>query len=292
MLTKRAVDSGMDPGLLVVLRDSNTAWVVVLAARKAVGAWTWPRPEDRMLFLVLGTFGLYFGQYFVVVGLQHGTPVLATTWANLVPIATYLLGLVLGSERLGYELWVWMKMLGVMLGVSGAVLATLGRPAADVNAESSVALASSFFCLQVLFGGAAFWHLQKTLLNKGYSSIEVVAWYYSYGVLLMLLVVLPTATHTRMWALDKSDLIALGYGLLLWPLAAFLLAFSNSNASPVTVMAFAPMQIIATIGLEFLWNKKVPRLFEGLGAGIVVLGLVCFMCAVAFETRASQMQAV
>ena len=52
----------MDPGLFVLVRDSFTATIVLFAARKSVGAWTWPKPADRMPFFILGTFGLYFGK--------------------------------------------------------------------------------------------------------------------------------------------------------------------------------------------------------------------------------------
>ena len=40
------------------------------------------------------------------------------------------------------------------------------------------------------------------------------------------------------------------YGVALWPVAAYLLTYANDNASPVTVMAFAPLQIVVTIALE------------------------------------------
>ena len=65
--------------------------------------------------------------------------------------------------------------------------------------------------LQVLLGGAVFWHLQKSLLRKGYPPIQLVAWYYSSGVAFLALVVLPNTTKA-MWTLSQTDLVALGYG--------------------------------------------------------------------------------
>ena len=60
----------MDPGMFVLVRDANTAWIVLVAARKSVGSWTWPRPADRMAFFILGTFGIYFGQFCFVQGIK------------------------------------------------------------------------------------------------------------------------------------------------------------------------------------------------------------------------------
>ena len=61
-LTKSAVDGGMDPGLFVLVRDTNTALIVLVWSRKSTGRWSWPRPQDRFVVVVLGVLGLYFGQ--------------------------------------------------------------------------------------------------------------------------------------------------------------------------------------------------------------------------------------
>ena len=59
-------------------------------------------------------------------------------------------------------------------------------------------------------------HLQKNLLNRGYSNIQVVAWYYSYGVAMLALMVLPNALDAAMWHFQTADFEAMGYGLALW----------------------------------------------------------------------------
>ena len=113
--------------------------------------------------------------------------------------------------------------------------------------------------------------------------------YYSYGVVMLALVVLPNAFDAAMWHFEKADFEALGFGLALWPLAAFLLTYANNNASPVTVMAFAPLQIVATMALEYVSTSNktdvTPTLQEGLGAGTVILGLAFFISGYALKEQ-------
>jgi drug/metabolite transporter (DMT)-like permease len=276
----------MDPGLFVMLRDASTAGIVVLAARRATGSWValLPRPEDRLGFATLGVFGVYFGRYLFVLGLKFGSPVLAATWQNMIPPVTYLFGVVLGTERLNCEPATVLRLGGVVAAVGGAVAATRGQ--GDDGDATDAALASVFFALQVAVGGAGFWHLQKSLLLKGYAPIQVVAWYYTTGVTTVALAALPHATDPELWRFSRADRAALGGGLLLWPLLAYLLAFGNQHASPVAVMAFAPLQIVATMVIDFVCHGMVPGTAVAAGAGAVTVGLTLFVAGSLLQRRA------
>ena len=284
VLTKTALSGGLDPGVFVLLRDGSTAVVASVKARQR-GRFTRPVGDgDVLRFWLLGLLGLYFGQYFLVLGLQRANAVLASTWQNCIPATTYAMGLQLGTERVGMrDRPSLLKLLGVSLAVGGALGATVGgssggggKGAREPTTTSDTALACTYFGLQVLLGGAGFWHLQKRLLSR-YASLQVVAWYYSYGWLVLLLVILPTATRRSQWAFNQDDAVALGVGTLLWPVAANLLAFANAHGSPVLVMAFSPLQIVAVVMLEYARDETVPTRAELVGAAVVVLGLVAFL---------------
>ena len=295
VLTKTALRGGLDPGVFVLLRDGSTAAVVSIAARQRGGEPKhFARPSgdrDTLRFWLLGVLGLYFGQYFVVLGLERGSAVLASTWSNCIPAATYLMGLQLGTERFdARERSAPLKLLGVALAVGGALGATVGGGSGGGSSAGPVptgdtVLACAYFGLQVLLGGAGFWHLQKMLLAQ-YASLQVVAWYYQYGCAVLGLVILPTATHSAQWAFNGDDALALGVGVLLWPVAAYLLAFANDHGNPVLVMAFAPLQIVATVVLEYARDGTVPTRGETVGAAMVVLGLAAFIAGTTQEGTA------
>jgi drug/metabolite transporter (DMT)-like permease len=281
VLTKAALNTGMDPGVFVLLRDVTCAITLLIVGRRRAGRWIWPSTEDKPAFFYLGVCGLYFGQFFVVIGLQHSTPVVAATWSNSVPVFTYLLGLILKTEQLSFDTSTCLKLTGLGLAVGGSIDATVHHSGGDTHAGNSL-IASLCFFLQVTFGGAVFWHLQKKLLNR-YPAMQVASWYYSYGTAILVLVVLPSATSAQQWSLGRQDLVALGYAVLLWPSAAFALTYANESATPVTVMIFAPVQIVAATVLEYFFHGVVPTASRVVGSAAVILGLISFVAGRAME---------
>merc|ERR1712039_298370 len=121
--------------------------------------------------------------------------------------------------------------------------------------------------------------MNKGMLNKGYLPIQICAWYYSFGIAALALVVLPGATEPSMWTLKTSALIGLAYGVVMWPIAAFLLTFANANAGPIMVMAFSPVQIVVNMGFQFVFEDTVPKTAQALGAAVVIVGLALFIAA-------------
>jgi drug/metabolite transporter (DMT)-like permease len=283
VLSKAALDTGMDAGVFTLVRDSVCAGLLNLNARRQMGRFTLPQgAADHNLFIILGTFGLYFGQFFATLGVKHGTPMLSATWSNSTPVAVYMLGLLLGVERLDRSMPKCLKVAGLFLAVGGAISATVvaadskGKDGHHQESAGDLALASAFFSLQVLFGGAGFWHLQKHLLAR-YTAAQVAAWYYLYGVAILALTILPNATTASQWTFKGADLVALLYAVILWPVAAFLLTYANSRGTPVLVMAFAPLQIVAATTLDYMLESVVPTRAQIIASSVVVLGLACFI---------------
>jgi len=301
VLAKSATDAGMDPGVLVLTRDSTTATICIFACRVATGSWSalLPRQEHRLSFVVLGLFGVYFGQYFNVVGLAEGTAVLSAVWQNTSPAATYVLGVALGTERLGANGVTALKVVGVTAAVAGTVVSSLGAAQRSDSERMTglfgasgvahnAAFASVFFALAVLFGGAGFYHLQKRLLREGYAPIQVVAWFYATGVFELALVLLPHALDAAMWRLNQADAVAIGLGMCLWPLLAYLLAYANDRASPVIVMALSPLQILGTMVLDYAMHGAVPGAEEIAGAAAVASGLALFVAGALWTSSSSR----
>ena len=232
---------------------------------------------------MLGAVGLYFGQYVNLIGIQHSDALLASMWSYATPVITFLLGLLLQTERLAADATTALKLSGLAVTVLGAVLATV----CDSNSkgEGSAYLATICFSLQIVVGGGCFWHLQKHLLEQQrYSTQQVAAWYYSYGLVLLLMVVMPSSMRSEAWALNSADALALAVAVPIWPLCAFLLTFANKHATPVMVMLFAPSQIVFTLVLEYSVNAKSPTMMEVAGAGCVTVGMVIYVLGICRET--------
>ena len=261
--------------------------------------WLLPAPEHRLSFVILGVLGVYFGQYVALLGLQSGTTVLAATFNTATPFATFLLGLFLGTEPNACQKAQVLKVCGVILAVAGAVLAIVPgifpdgnngggnssnsfipttAPNVDFGAQEQTnnpVRAGVFFTLQMILGGACFWHLQKHMLGHGYSSIQTASWYYGFGAVSLCLAVAPSVSQSSTWQhLEPIDAAVLGLCVVLYPLLCILWTWANKHSSPTFVMAFSPLQIGMTGLFDFILYHHIPSVGELIGGALVVTGIV------------------
>ena len=73
VVTKLALGKSADPVVFSFLRDVGGGAVLLLAC-KWTGTFVRPRPADVGTFILLGILGVYIGQMFMVMALQHLEP--------------------------------------------------------------------------------------------------------------------------------------------------------------------------------------------------------------------------
>eukprot|EP01064_Diplonema_japonicum_P004826 TRINITY_DN1316_c8_g1_i1.p1 TRINITY_DN1316_c8_g1~~TRINITY_DN1316_c8_g1_i1.p1 ORF type:complete len:364 (+),score=62.56 TRINITY_DN1316_c8_g1_i1:62-1093(+) len=285
VLAKVVLSDGLDAGVFVLLRDTGAGLFLLLVARLKAGKWVWPDKEDRLACVFLGLFGVYFGQYYLVLGLDQTDAVTTSLWTNTAPVFTFAWGVALGREILQPKrLNFWMKITGLVLSIGGAVFASVtmaigasssGDSSSGSGKGSMVLGCVYFFCLECF--GSLFYYLQKHLLDKGYAAIHVTAWGYACGTCFMLMVIFPRVTELN-WRLSVLDIVAVASVVFLTSsLCYFLLAWANQRTNPILVVALSPLQIIFTILLEFVFFGDAPEVFQICGAVAIVVGLALFV---------------
>ena len=127
------------------------------------------------------------------------------------------------------------------------------------------------------------------MLQEGnYSTHQAAAWYYSCGLALLLMVVVPNSMDAASWEFNKSDALAVAVAVPVWPACAFGLTFANKHAAPMMVIMFAPAQIVFTFVLDYLRYDKRPSVLEIAGAACVVAGLCLYVSAAHNSARDAQ----
>ena len=103
--------------------------------------------------------------------------------------------------------------------------------------SANATLGNVFFGLQCFFG-SMFFLLQKTVLGR-YPSLQVTAWGYCMGGVLMVLVVLPQATSASDWAIDSNEALAIAYVIFISSALGYALyAWANKQAGPAFVVVW------------------------------------------------------
>ena len=102
------------------------------------------KPEDsttrqRWQLFLLGALGMYGYMFFYLLGISMTTPVSSSIFVSLEPIWVFVITVLFYKEKA-----TWMKLLGIGLGLGGAILCIATQPGDDL---ASNAMAGNLICL-------------------------------------------------------------------------------------------------------------------------------------------------
>lgn len=212
----------------------------------------------------------------------------------------------------------WLKLCGMVLTVSGAVIityvnftpqhssapTTTAAPVTRNTARGSAAESASqdldlTFGYSLLFAqvvmGALYGIFQKPLLAH-YSSIVVCAWGYAMGTLEIAITFvvsaavahvfpvslkeIPDVTSKAFWQVPRSSLLPLLYAVLIMSaLGYWIMSWVNQRASPFFVTMFYPVSGVATALLAWIFLRESVKPGICIGAVLIATGLYCVLVA-------------
>lgn len=115
------------------------------------------RREKITLFL-LGAIGLYGFMFFYLLGVSKTTPVSSSLFSSLQPIWVFILSVIFLRERITS-----MKIIGIAIGLSGALLCILTQKSDDLASD---AFTGNMLCLISSIAYAAYLIVSNVVLGK------------------------------------------------------------------------------------------------------------------------------
>ena len=229
----------LSPLVFALSRDTLAVVSLMTAAyvrHRAVPSSFWPAAADVPRFILCGVLGVYCSQAGSALALANLDPLVYTLVQPLMPLATAGWATLAGQEAWALRsAATWLKLLGMLVAVGGAVFVGYGAGAGSAAAGGSLLLGLLFVGLQIV-GGGAYPVAQKPLMGR-YPSLVVCAWGYTYGWALLLMCTLTTATGAADWAFTPASAgAALFAGLLASALNYSLMAFCVELAGPLLVV--------------------------------------------------------
>lgn len=134
---------------------------------------------DWWRFILGGFFGVATNQLLFFKGLNLTTPIQASIIMVSTPVMVLIIGAILANERL-----TWLKVLGIIIGASGAIYLITPHNNGGLDAFASTGLGNLLVALNAT-AYAIYMVIAKPLMKK-YKPLFVIKWMFLFGMLFVI----------------------------------------------------------------------------------------------------------
>lgn len=221
--------------------------------------------KDLFILLIGAIVGLLMNQIFFIQGLSRTSPLDSSIIATSVPILTMVLSALFLKEPAS-----WMKIIGVVVGASGAVFLVY---TSQFDASGHSSLVGNLLCLLSCLSFAAFLIITKRVAER-YSPVTLMKWMFLFAVVLYLPFTYKDLLTTRFVSFEQGDWFSWIFAMVGATILPYLLTpIGQKRLRPTTLAMYNYVQPITAGLLAVYMGQGAYTVSKGIAAGLVFLGV-------------------
>ncbi|MEZ4816692.1 MAG: DMT family transporter [Flavobacteriaceae bacterium] len=222
--------------------------------------------KDLLRFALCALFGMVLNMNMFFKGLQLSTPVNSSVIITIAPVLLLILTAFFLKERITI-----LKIIGILLGLSGVLALILFGPKTQPNAPN-IPLGNLFFIINAA-SYSVYLILVKPLVEK-YSSITLMKFLFLFALLMNLPIGIHEFSEVQWGSLQLSEVLRMIYVVVGTTFLTYLLnIYALKQLSPSVIGAFMYLQpVVATlfallVGVDSLSPLRI------IAAALIFLGV-------------------
>lgn len=210
--------------------------------------------KDYFTLFLASIIMISANQGMFIIGIQYTSPVDTSVMCTLTPVFTLLLAAIFIGNPLTP-----LKVLGVVLGLSGALLMAFSN---EGNEIATNPLLGNSLCIFAQICAAIYYVFFLKIINK-YPPFTIMKWMFLFSAITYIPVMLPFCNTIEWGGFDSSSLLSIAY-IIIFPtfLAYLLIPFSQKILKPTVISSYAYLQPVVSSLLSFImgfalfgWNR-------------------------------------
>ena len=224
---------------------------------------TW---ADKRKLFVAGMLSIVFNQCMFIVGVSYTTPIDASVVTTMLPIVTMIIAAIVLREPI-----TGLKVVGVLLGMSGAILLILGNEhGLSFNKNSFI---GDLMVLAAQFSFAIYLVFFKNFISR-FSVITLMKWMFLWSAIVIVPFALPSIVSINYSAMPLKVIAEICYTVFIGTFFSYMLVpIGQKTLRPTVVSMYNYVQPVMSAIVSLVWGLTTFGLTKGIAVGLVFAGV-------------------
>lgn len=250
--------------VLVACRVGGAAlafWILSCFIKRPKVTW-----HDRRLLLLAALLSVIFNQCLFIVGISFTSSIDASVITTLLPIVTMIFAAIVIHEPI-----TGLKTVGVLLGMSGAILLIMGN-GQGLSFDSNHIIGDGM-CLGAQISFALYLVFFKGLISR-LDAVSLMKWMFLWATIAIVPFVIPEIAKINFSDIPSSVYLEICYTVFVATFLTYLLLpFGQRNLRPTIVSMYNYVQPVVSTIVSLIWGISTFGIVKGIAIGLVFAGV-------------------